>query len=395
MNRKLLFTLFTFITLSAFAQEDSKYWSVGFGVSAIDVYPVGENSPQGDYFDEYFNVNDHWNLGLYVDVSKNLTSKLALGARATYTQLSKWGETNTVDRIPVDNLDYIGLDGSLKYTFLDNTVISPVIGIGGGYTWIEEGPFNTFSNAQGTDNLVGAGTLNGSLGLVFNLSDNISLKAESTYKHAFKDYLTKHFQHTVGFVYHIKEKKIIEKPDSDGDGVTDDMDLCPNVAGLAEYAGCADTDGDGYPDTLDKCPNQKGTDNGCPVPVVVEEEEETVPVVTVAPKEISSAIYFDFDSSELNNNAKEVLDILSQEAKDRSEVNIQVDGYADSIGSNNYNKSLSQKRINSVMDYLVSKGVDKSLFTTNNYGEENPAATNNTKEGRALNRRAKLKVTLK
>ena len=47
------------------------------------------------------------------------------------------------------------------------------------------------------------------------------------------------------------------------------------------------------------------------------------------------------------------------------------------------------------MDYLVSKGVDKSLFTTNNYGEENPAATNNTKEGRALNRRAKLKVTLK
>lgn len=395
MNRKLLFTLFTFITLSAFAQEDSKYWSVGFGVSAIDVYPVGENSPQGDYFDEYFNVNDHWNLGLYVDVSKNLTSKLALGARATYTQLSKWGETNTVDRIPVDNLDYIGLDGSLKYTFLDNTVISPVIGIGGGYTWIEEGPFNTFSNAQGTDNLVGAGTLNGSLGLVFNLSDNISLKAESTYKHAFKDYLTKHFQQTVGFVYHIKEKKIIEKPDSDGDGVTDDMDLCPNVAGLAEYAGCADTDGDGYPDTLDKCPNQKGTDNGCPVPVVVEEEEETVPVVTVAPKEISSAIYFDFDSSELNNNAKEVLDILSQEAKDRSEVNIQVDGYADSIGSYNYNKSLSQKRINSVMDYLVSKGVDKSLFTTNNYGEENPAATNNTKEGRALNRRAKLKVTLK
>ena len=188
---------------------------------------------------------------------------------------------------------------------------------------------------------------------------------------------------------------IIEKPDSDGDGVTDDMDLCPNVAGLAEYAGCADTDGDGYPDTLDKCPNQKGTDNGCPVPVVVEEEEETVPVVTVAPKEISSAIYFDFDSSELNNNAKEVLDILSQEAKDRSEVNIQVDGYADSIGSDNYNKSLSQKRINSVMDYLVSKGVDKSLFTTNNYGEENPAATNNTKEGRALNRRAKLKVTLK
>ena len=44
------------------AQDDNNPWQVTVGVNAVDVYPVGENAPQGEYFDEFYNVNDHWNI---------------------------------------------------------------------------------------------------------------------------------------------------------------------------------------------------------------------------------------------------------------------------------------------------------------------------------------------
>ncbi|MBS1934455.1 MAG: thrombospondin type 3 repeat-containing protein, partial [Bacteroidetes bacterium] len=61
---------------------------------------------------------------------------------------------------------------------------------------------------------------------------------------------------------------VVEKKDRDGDGVADDLDACPDVAGLAQFNGCPDTDGDGIPDKDDKCPNVKGLAkyNGCPIP---------------------------------------------------------------------------------------------------------------------------------
>jgi outer membrane protein OmpA-like peptidoglycan-associated protein len=380
------------------AQESSKAWSLGFGVNAVDVYPVNEDAPQGDYFDEFFNVNDHWNMGLYVDVSRNFTERLSLNVRGSYNQISKWGQTLNDPSIVVDNLDYIGLDGMINFKILKNTLIQPFVAVGGGYTWIEEGTFNTFSDKDGTDNLVGAGTVNGAFGLDFRLSDNVAIRAQSTYKHSFKDYLTKHFQHSVGLTYTFataQEKK--DKLDDDNDGVSNENDLCPQVAGLPEYAGCADTDGDGIPDSLDKCPNEKGTDNGCPVKVaqVIEEVVKTVPVAVVVPKEIATAIYFDYKSSTLDNNAKQLLDVMVSSFEEKSEINVSLDGYADSIGSDGYNKQISEARVQSILTYLVSKGVDKAAITTNSFGEANPVAPNTTKDGRALNRRAQLKVTLK
>jgi OOP family OmpA-OmpF porin len=350
------------------AQNSEKSWSFGLGTSAVDVYPVGEDAPQGDYFDEYFNVNDHWNMGFYFDVNKHITTGLSLQLHGSYNQISKWGQN------------------------FNNSLISPFLGVGGGYTWIEEGPFNTFSLENGGDNLVGAGTVNGAAGLYINLTDNVAIKLQSTYKHSFEDYLTKHFQHNLGVTFSLGKKN--EEPkeiaDTDGDGVNDENDLCPNIAGKKEYAGCPDTDGDGIPDSLDKCPNEKGSVDGCPQTVL-----DTTPVAVVESKEMVSAVYFEYDSAELDNNAKEVLDLIYKNSENSKEINITVNGYADNIGSDGYNKELSQKRVDSVMGYLTSKGIDKNLFTTNNYGEENPAATNATKEGRALNRRAQLKVTLK
>lgn len=404
-TRLSLVVVMMLISAITTAQKTNKNWSLGFGVSAVDVFPVGEEAPQGEYFDEFFNVSDHWNLGLYVDVNKSFTERLSLSLRGSYNQITKWGEVTNDNSVLVDNLDYISLDGMINFNILKNKTINPFVAIGGGYTFIKEGSYNTISNSKGIDNLVGAGTINGALGLNFNLSDNVAIKVQSAYKHSFEDYLTKHFQHSLGFTYTFgNNSPEVIKPDTDKDGVPDENDLCPDVAGLPEYAGCTDTDGDGTPDSLDKCPNQKGTDNGCPDKSnsLVETAEANLAaankVITdlenSSLKEIMTSVYFQIESGDLTNNAKQVLNVVLNSFKGKN-LSVSLNGYADSRGSSDFNNKLSQARVKSVLDYLVSKGIDVSAITANNFGEANPIGSNDSKEGRALNRRTEIKVTVK
>ena len=273
LNR-LVLALLLFVSFSSVnAQDENNPWAVAFGMNAVDVFPVGEDAPQGGYFDEFYNVKDHWNILpslSTVSVSRYLKNNFSIEANGSVNRIKKWGqsEDNTTNpSIAVNDLSYYALDANVKYHF-GNLVqklvkikgIDPTIGIGGGYTWLEEGPYNTFSSNEGRDNLVGAGTLNGSIGLAYWFNDNIGISLETKYKHSFEDYLTKHFQHSAKFAVKFGGK------DADGDGVYDKDDACPEVAGLAEFNGCPDTDGDGIEDAKDTCPNEAGLAefNGCP-----------------------------------------------------------------------------------------------------------------------------------
>ena len=73
----------------------------------------------------------------------------------------------------------------------------------------------------------------------------------------------------------------------------------------------------------------------------------------------------------------------------------EIGGYTDGIGSVNYNIKLSQKRAQAVVDYLVSKGVKMHNLNVVGYGKANPIATNETPEGRSMNRRVEIKVLSK
>ena len=399
-------------------EKNNSRWSFETGLSAVDVYPVGENAPQGDYFDEFVNLNDHWNFGFYVGVTRSLTDNLSITAKGTVNELSKWGDLGSADEsVLVDNLKYYGLDGMINYSFGKGR-LQPFIAVGGGYTWIEEGPFNTFSTKEGTDNLVGAGTANGSVGVKYWINDRLGVNLQTTYKHSFEDYLPKHFDHNLGLVYKIgngKEKVSNDRdgdtvpnefdlcpdtfglvslggcPDTDGDGVTDKDDLCPEVKGLVEFGGCPDTDGDGFPDNKDNCPKVKGTDNGCPVKVV-----EPAPVVTVVPAVVGQRkVYFNYDSSKLDENAKSILDeIAANIIADKSNFDISIQGHADSRGSNDYNYKLSLVRAQAIKDYLTSKNIANSLISISGKGETEPVAPNNTEAGRAANRRVELTINI-
>ena len=187
--------------------------------------------------------------------------------------------------------------------------------------------------------------------------------------------------------------------DSDGDGVPDYLDKCPNTpAGVKVDAnGCPlDSDGDGVPDYLDKCPNTPmGTQVdsvGCPI------KKETV--VIVQPVEIESLVLsgdanFEFNKSKLLPNAYTVLDSLVGTMMKHPNYKWEIGGYTDKVGSVNYNIKLSQRRAQSVVDYLVSKGVVKKNLKIVGYGKDNPIATNETPEGRSMNRRVEIKILSK
>lgn len=178
-------------------------------------------------------------------------------------------------------------------------------------------------------------------------------------------------------------------PDSDGDNVPDAQDKCPGTArGVAvDWTGCPrvmDGDKDGVPDKRDQCPRTKPGvkvyTNGCSVP-----ETKTL-----------GGVLFKYKSFALTDSAKAELDKLALQygalMKEYAPLKLQVSGHTDSVGSDKYNVKLSQKRAKSVLDYLVSKGINKSRIISIGFGESKPVATNKTDAGRQQNRRVEIKL---
>ncbi|WP_304201034.1 OmpA family protein [Flavobacterium alvei] len=104
------------------------------------------------------------------------------------------------------------------------------------------------------------------------------------------------------------------------------------------------------------------------------------------------AVRFDTGKATLTTQAKANLDKLVPVFKDYADTNIEIYGYTDSTGSPEFNLTLSQKRAESVKDYLVSKGLLVSRFKTTGLGIADPIATNDTAEGRTQNRRVEFAI---
>ncbi|NVK22529.1 MAG: OmpA family protein [Kangiellaceae bacterium] len=181
-----------------------------------------------------------------------------------------------------------------------------------------------------------------------------------------------------------------EAKDSDGDGVLDADDRCPGTpAGAAVDAyGCPlDSDGDGVADYMDACP-------GTPAGVQVDEKGCEVKVA----ENVVVDMRLNFDTNKYAIKPEMVSEIakVAEFLRQYPNVNAQIQGHTDSVGSNSYNQGLSERRANSVKNYLVENfGIDASRLSAVGYGEERPIADNSTDEGRALNRRAEAHAETK
>jgi OOP family OmpA-OmpF porin len=149
-----------------------------------------------------------------------------------------------------------------------------------------------------------------------------------------------------------------------------------------------DSDGDGVSDQFDKCPNTPAGSvvdgSGC---VIVFPKDTTATAATAA---AYSNIQFEFDSSVLRTSSYPVLDATSADLRSSGKT-VEIDGYASSEGTAAHNLSLSRDRANSVKTYLVNSGVAASKLKVKGYGETNPIADNSTEEGRVANRRVSFK----
>lgn len=141
-----------------------------------------------------------------------------------------------------------------------------------------------------------------------------------------------------------------------------------------------DLDGDGVLNAHDKCPNTRPgvvVDlDGCEVEAVIELD----------------GVNFEFDQATLKPEGMAVLNGAAALLQQHERVVVEVAGHTDSVGSEDYNQGLSEKRANSVRDYLTSKGVKASRLSARGYGESRPVASNDTEEGRTENRRVELIV---
>lgn len=103
-------------------------------------------------------------------------------------------------------------------------------------------------------------------------------------------------------------------------------------------------------------------------------------------------VYFDTDKATLRESSYPALNNLLAAMEANEEMKIQISGHTDSRGDADYNRKLSQRRAESVKQYLVNKGIDPGRVKAKGYGESKPIATNETAEGRQKNRRTEVKI---
>ena len=187
--------------------------------------------------------------------------------------------------------------------------------------------------------------------------------------------------------------------DSDRDGVVDSKDSCPSTkAGVKVNAmGCElDSDSDGVVDSLDLCPNTKSGIKvdlkGCAIP-----EPKIVPdgcdkyVSLKDGKLVNGApILFDFNSDEVSGEGEMILICIAKVAMRTDVKQMEVAGFTDSVGSQAYNKKLSERRAKNARDVLITQGINSGQVTIHVYGMDKPVANNSTEANRAKNRRVEV-----
>jgi outer membrane protein OmpA-like peptidoglycan-associated protein len=263
---KLFVSMLMVAGLGANAQSSDNPWAISFGANAIDTKTsaIGEEGKFTDHFTQPFKVKEHWNIipsVSYLSVTKNVGGNWSFGVVGSVNKISKYvvwngpGATETSVVNPGDWM-YYGIDGKIAYSFkslIGSKWFDPSIHIGGGYTFLDK---------------QSAGNANAGAGVTFWLTEQVGLSLSSSYKKAFTDRAEDNgsldvpsvFQHMAGLTFQFGGK------DTDGDGIYDKEDACPEVAGLKEFQGCPDTDGDGIQDKEDACPDVAGKKelNGCP-----------------------------------------------------------------------------------------------------------------------------------
>lgn len=285
-----------------------------------------------------------------------------LGAEARLTERFgvelRYGQADSVDikrgtgeadftRLGLDMLYYFGRFGA-------NRAWEPYLAAG-----VSHGEFDVDGSDRSDETLGNIG-----LGVRYHLSDRWSLRADARAVNSFDSEQT-HGIYTLGISYAL--------------GGSPAPAPAPEPAPEPVSAAPVDSDGDGVPDERDRCPN---------TPRGREVDEYGCEYVLKQTETIRMEVLFAFDSSEVREEYMDEIEKVARFLRKYGGTTAQIEGHADSIGTDSYNKKLSQERADAVRTVLVERfNIDPARLTSVGYGEERPIADNNTEEGRRENRR--------
>ncbi len=194
-----------------------------------------------------------------------------------------------------------------------------------------------------------------------------------------------------------KDEDGCPEADNDADGIVDTDDACPldpeDIDRFEDEDGCPDTDNDadGFADVDDTCPDvpedgeNPNPEDGCPTNVKA--------VLTAERIVILDKVQFHLNKASLTPASHEILDQVAATLRDNPHVGqIRIEGHTDHLGNDAWNQDLSERRAITVRNYLIAQGVDAKRLVAKGFGETTPIATNDTEEGRELNRRVEFMV---
>jgi OOP family OmpA-OmpF porin len=224
------------------------------------------------------------------------------------------------------------------------------------------------------------------LGVQVNVTPDIFLLVNSQYRVAVTSSIPSHFFHSIGIAGAINRKKIakitpvtlvapvakkVNPADTDGDGITDNLDSCPLIAGVVRYHGCP-------------APEEK--------PIINNNSNLSLEALRTIVDRAARQIFFETGSYRLLSRSFTSLDTVAHILKEDQALQLSIEGHTDNVGKKEDNKLLSDNRAKTVLEYLVGAGVEARRLQSAGYGQEHPIATNDTPEGRALNRRVVLQI---
>ena len=405
------------------AQDENSKWAIGFGINAVDIRTPHQF---GDFLKDWGGTKD---LNILPAVTKlSVARYIGAGFSAEIE-----GSLNKIK----EGFDGYSEDKSFwsanlqaKYALrrlftTESGWFDPYIKVGGGYTAYE----SRFDDKEGGFKALAGGGIN------FWFTDHLGVNLQTGYHHGFQKNGTDYFQHSAGIVIKFGSKDTDKDgipdnkdacpevaglkefngcPDTDGDGIADKDDACPEVAGLKEFNGCPDTDGDGVPDKDDKCPDVAGPaeNGGCPWPDTdgdgVLDKDDLCPEVAgpasnkgcPEPDEkeqkqlnqYAKTILFDTGKATIKFQSAEVLNQIINVLKKYPNSRFRIEGHTDSTGKKAKNMILSQNRADAVKVYLIQGGIDAGRLESQGFGPEKPIASNKNKKGRELNRRVEINL---